>query len=285
MREGIGVEASLRWVSARFAQRAVEDFFERSQDREFVIDAVTAVEFAAKAVVARCDVSRLFKLNKNSVLNDAQLLVLKPVAGTDDAPTEQLREEALASLLSLISISARDAITVANELFPVDLGRATRLIEARNAAVHLGDVDPVVLDELATDFLSVATCLWAGLGREAVEFWGDLNSIANAEHLTSQRSPTLDAKVRVVLARRHWVGSGTAANRRSRLDFGEAGVRCLACGHGAVLSTHPAGSAPERCVPESSKSLPVEILDCPACGLSLFGQVQLDWAATGPFLG
>jgi hypothetical protein len=39
----MGIEVSLRWLSARFAQRSVEDFFERSQDREFVVDAAVGV--------------------------------------------------------------------------------------------------------------------------------------------------------------------------------------------------------------------------------------------------
>ena len=245
-----------------------------------MIDAVMAVEFAAKAIVAGHDVSKLFMVTKNSGVTEAQLEILNRGAGTGAALTEEAHHAGLLLLRQVKSISARNAIAFANRVSRVDVERAERLIDARNAAVHLGDVDSAALDELAADFLAVLGHLWEGVGRDAVECWGDLTAIATANHLTSERAPALDAEVRVVLARRHWFGSGTSANRRSRLDFGKAEVRCPACGHGAVLSTRPAGSAPERCIPESAKSLPVQILDCPACGLSLFGDVQLDWAAT-----
>jgi hypothetical protein len=95
------VENSLRWVAARFAQRAVEDFFEARQHREFVIDATMAIEFLAKAVVARDDVTNLYKLDKGQELTTAQRLVLNPALGpASEQPVGTDRDEALAWDLS-----------------------------------------------------------------------------------------------------------------------------------------------------------------------------------------
>jgi hypothetical protein len=280
MREGVGVEASLCWVAARFAQRAVEDFFEGSQHREFVIDAAAAVEFAAKAVVARHDVNELYELRKGTELTDAQRLVLNPSLGPDDArPIGEAREAAMQWLLQNgRTISGTKALTLASRRTSIDAKATANLFKARNAAVHLGDIDSLALDGLAHDFLHGCVGLWAGLPRNESDLWGDLAPIADVKFMTSDRTPEDDAKVRVIRSRRHWHASGISANRRSRLDFAEANEQCPSCHQAALVSTQPMGSAPELCVPEHQRQSPVDVLDCPSCGLTLFGTTQIDWA-------
>ena len=281
MREGVGVENSLRWVAARFAQRAVEDFFEGSQDREFVIDAATAVEFTAKCVVSRHDVTDLYELIDEAELTPAQRLVLNPRLGTDgDRPIGSVRDDAMAWLLQEgKTISAAEAVRKARKRLEVDVSAGDRLIEARNAAVHLGDVDPRQRDKLARDFIKVIQQLWTGLEHNVTELWGDFASIADAKHMKSDRTPVSDAEVRVVRARRAFFSSGLSGNRRSRLPFVNNPVHCPACGQGsAIVTTQPVGSAPEACLPRSLRDLPVEVLDCPVCGLALFGTKQITWA-------
>lgn len=282
MREGVGVENSLRWVAARFAQRAVGDFFEGSQDREFVIDAAMAVEFAAKSVVCRHDVTDLYELVDGAELTPAQRLVLNPRLGADcDRPIGSVRDDAMAWLLEEgKTISAAEAVRKSRKRLEVDVSAADRLIEARNAAVHLGDVDARQMDKLARDFVKVIRQLWTGLEHNVTEVWGDLVSIADAKYMKSDRTPVSDAEVRVVRARRAFFSAGLSGNRRSRLPFVDNPVHCPACGQGgAILTTQPVGSAPEVCLPLRLRDLPVEVLDCPVCGLALFGTKQITWAA------
>ncbi|MDP1793669.1 MAG: hypothetical protein Q8K63_05980 [Acidimicrobiales bacterium] len=281
MREGVGVENSLRWVAARFAQRAVEDFFEGSQHREFVIDATTAIEFLAKAIVARHDVTRLYELDDGEELTTAQCLVLNPALGPDsERPVGIDREEALIWLAQQgQTINASKAVKLATNSVTIDVAAADRSINARNAAVHIGDIDAAQVDRLAGDFIKVSMQLWAGLSHHESELWGDLSPIAHPNYMKSDRTPVRDAEVRVVRARRAFYGSGLTGNRRSRLTAGVGDTRCPSCHGRAVVTTQPVGSAPERCIPPSQRELPVEVLDCLICGLVLFGRRQIDWAS------
>ena len=280
MREGVGVEASLCWVTARFGQRAVTDYFDGGQHREFVIDAAAAVEFAAKAVVARHDADGLYELDDGAELTRAQRLVLNPALGPDkDRPIGSDREDALIWLLQEgKTISASDAVKLAGSRTAVDVSAANRLIQARNSAVHLGDVDSAKVDKIARDFLRVIGQLWIALNRNDTELWGDLVAIAAVNYLKADRTPVRDAEVRVVRAKRSFHGSGLSGNRHSRLPFVSDSVRCPACGHGAILTTQPVGSSPPVCIPDSQRDKPVDVLDCPVCGLALFGMKQIRWA-------
>ncbi len=280
MREGVGVENSLRWVASRFAQRAVVDFFEGSQHREFVIDAAMAVEFLAKAVVARHDVTDLYELDGDEELTHAQRLVLNPALGPG---SERLvgsdRVDALTWLVQEgKTVNASDAVKSAARRLKVDVAAADRLITARNAAVHLGDIDSAAIDGLARDFIKTSLQLWAGLSHHESELWGDLIPIAHPNYMKSDRTPIRDAEVRVVRAQRAFYGSGLYGNRRSRLPLDIGETRCPSCRCGAIVTTQPVGSAPEQCIPTSQRELPVEVLDCLVCGLVLFGKKQIEWA-------
>lgn len=280
MREGVGVQQSLAWVAARFAQRAVEDFFDGGQHREFVIDSLSAIEFAAKAVVASNDVNDLFSLDEDVKLTEAQRMVLDPKLSTDkDRPVGEARAEAMNWLLHKgITISAAEAVRKAGKSLVIDIAAADRLIKARNAAAHLGDIDVRDVDKLARDFLKVCIQLWAGLNHSEDELWGDLAPIADLNYMKETRTPERDAEVRVVRSKRAFHGLGLSGNRRSGLTFADASVRCPACGQKAIITTQPVGSAPPRCIPLGSRELRVEVLDCPVCGLILFGVKQIKWA-------
>jgi len=280
VREGVGIESSLRWVSARFAQRALTDFFDGGQQREFVIDAAAAAEFTAKTIVARHDVTALFDPDHRN-FSPAQLHLLDPhdnagilVHGSPE------RIKALDGLVASITITGLDAARAARSLadIEVDLAAASRLFDARNAAIHLGDLDESHADRIARDFLSVVNALWAGVGFNDRALWGDLRSIATPKHLRSSRTPVQDAEVRVARARRDHFSSVISANRRGRLPLADADTRCPACNSPAFTTMQPVGTAPERCIPPTRREQPVEVLDCLVCGLVLYGTKQIEWA-------
>lgn len=281
MREGVGIQSSLQWVAARFAQRAVEYFYESSAHREFVIDAAATVEFAAKAVIARHQVTVLFDVKGQPSLSSDQLFVLDPAGSNQARPSAPAWDEALDRLVEMETVSLTDAVGRADDFGDLDVDRsaAKRLVVARNRAIHIGDIDQATTDRLGSDFLTVCTSLWEGLSEPLYILWGDLEPIANSQHMRSDRGAKQEAQVRVVLARRHWYSFGAVGGvYRSHLQVTGDTVPCPACQNPAHISFRPTSAAPPECLHQTELDKPVETLECLFCGLTLFGARQIQLA-------
>lgn len=272
MRDGGGAEATFLEVVPRFSQRAVEGYF-AGLAREFTIDAATAVEFAAKAVVARHDVKRLYR--DPTKLGPDHLGLLDPSARPGDAQIlGSARSQALDELLAMPTVSAREAVTWASSRVDIDVAAAIKLLNARNRAVHIGDTELAEIDDLARVFGETVIALSAPQ-RSQQRVFGDVAAIANTTCMSSSRSPDVDAHVRVMLARRRWLAMGADRGRRSKLGDPRSVDRCPACDGPAHISVVPPGSAPALCLDSGDTNVPLRALDCLHCGLILYGERQI----------
>jgi hypothetical protein len=282
VREGVGIESSLRWVAGRFAERAVEDFFASSARREFLINAAASVEFAAKGVIARHDVPALYVVKDAPPLSDDERYVLTPGSYPDsDRPSTERWASILDGLLDRPTISGKDAAAVAAKLalvhdqIPVDVAAATRLFNARNRAAHVGDIDEARLDRHAKDFLKSFSALSAALQAPGLTLFGDLVPIANQRHMRAVRSPKVETQVQVVLARRRFRSGAVLPARRSTLRVAGDTTRCPACDQDAHVTTQPPHDVPLQRLPPREHGKPVDTLDCLYCGLTLYGRSQI----------
>lgn len=285
MREGVGVESSLRWVAGRFAERAVEDFFAGSARREFVIDAASAVEFAAKGVVARHDASKLHDVKDAPPLSDDERYVVAPGRYSDhDRPGVDRWASALEGLLDRATIAGRDAAASAARLarthnqLTVDVAAATRLFDARNRAVHIGDIDESQMDRHARDFLKAFTALGAALNAPGGTLFGNLAVIADPRHMKVDRTPKVDTRVQVALAYRRFHYGVVSPARRSALAVAGDTTRCPACGQRAHITVQQPHGVPQHRVSAWERGEPADTLDCLYCGLTLYGQSQISYA-------
>lgn len=279
MREGVGIASSLRWVSQRFAQRALAGFF-AGQWREFLIDVGTAVEHAAKAVIAAHDPVNVIVESQRGQLTDADRAVLHGRSWAPDTSVANW-ETAMGHVAAMLTIRGSDAVRIAHDDLSValDVTATVALLNARNAAAHIGDVDIEHLDLHGAVFLAAVELLWpaTGPGVRPVDMWGYLAPIATVDHVRVGRSVERDADVRVVLARQHPLGLGVvAAGRRSRIPI-DGDVTCPACGSSAFRTTVPAVMYAAGLAGTADPDATVDLLDCVVCDLVLRGP-QVDYA-------
>jgi hypothetical protein len=285
VREGVGVESSLRRVAGRFAERAVEDFFAGSERREFVIDAASSVEFAAKGLIARHAAPKLYDVKDSPPLSDDELYVIAPDRYPDrERPGVDQWTSAFNGLLRRTMIAGRDAAARAAKLamthdhMVVDVAAANRLFDARNAAIHIGDIDESEMNRLAKDFLKAFTGLSAALYAPGVMLFGNLATIANPKHMKVDRSPKVDAHVQVVLAYRRFHFGVARPPRRSALAVAGDTTRCPACDQRAHVTIQQPHDVLQHRVSLRERSKPAETLDCLYCGLTVYGHDQIAYA-------
>lgn len=268
-------------MAARFAQRAVSDFFAGSARREFLIDAATAVEFMAKAVIAQHDPVALFT-SGSSPLSKDELALLDPPPDHERTPdVDADREAALASVLARQTLRGREAVQVAASLAAkdndiiVDVSAARRLFDARNRAIHIGDVDEPQIDGHAKDFLRVFEALTTAAHEIPQVMFGDLYSIADQRHMAVGRSPSVDVRVQVTLAKNRFHYGVVSPARRSRLPVAGDTISCPACRCQAHVTDQPPQSAPPERITGAEFDSTSRTLDCLFCGLTLYGQRQI----------
>lgn len=279
MREGVGIASSLQWVSQRFAQRALTGFFAEHW-REFLIDAGTAVEHAAKAVIAADNPVRLIVDRQRGQLSEADRAVL---SGRSSAPHTSAAdwETSLSRVASMSTIRGKDAVRIAHEDLGVELDVAATsdLLHSRNASVHLGDVDIRQLDQHAATLLASANVLWSAVGIRPESMWGYLAPVATVDHVQVHRTVDRDADVRLVLAKQHpyVLGAINSARRSGFLIDGD--LTCPACGAAAFRTTDLAARYSGRIPDNVDPYAMLDILDCLVCDLELLGS-QIDYVIT-----
>lgn len=261
---------ALTWASSSSAQNAIGDFC-YARERSAAIGAGTALEHAAKAVVAhRVGVRDVFV--GRPTLDGPQLWV----AGDHEAragspPASEFIATARRSLLELRSISAREAITSALPMVDgrsrADAQRAAWLVlEARNAAVHLGDVDTPI-EELCDAFIVAIEAMWS-LIPAAGGAWGVFTKIARVG-VIGRDELSADAAIRLAHARDRFYSMGTIYVRRRNFVAGLSTVECPVCASAASYDQRCMDPAPEF-IPRSADGS-VALLDCVVCGLTLWG--------------
>jgi hypothetical protein len=270
MKDGVGIAKSLHAEAARFAQRATSEFFGR-QYIAFVIDAGTAMEHLAKAVVADADPLRLFTKVDREGFDAAERRVI--CGGSEPPPTWNELLRVVGSIASKHTISADSAIRLASKTLPnaVNRGAAKRVSAARNAAVHAGEAPPLSeIDSVVADWFDVMTRL--GVRRHPAQLWGNWAPVATLDHLRTTRSPNVDAEVRVRQAYDSRSGLAIDNARRGRINIEEAHltVRCPACRGHAAITMETSSMVPDYLQSAATED-PVRILDCLYCGLTLYG--------------
>ncbi|MGH8931997.1 MAG: hypothetical protein ACRDZO_15595 [Egibacteraceae bacterium] len=254
MDHGLGIAEQLRRVGHRFAQGALHHYLYLDHHPfEFTSNAGLTVEFLAKAIVAADKPDKIFE----KPLTESERDVLAAPSAGRRRLTGDETKRARESLAAKHTIKARPALDEARKLvedrgITLDTEGAKRLLQARNAVLHLGDKPIEPIEDLARIFVPLAEQLWAALARDPTELWGDLAE-AVAGVGKDWDYPHWDATRRIAQARNRWSELGvTAMNRRSHLVGRSADARCPACGFDAHRSIQPPGSAPEGLVTRPS---------------------------------
>ena len=277
MEHGLGITEHLRRVAQRSAQAALRHYLDHHVF-EFIASAGTAVEFLAKAIIALHDPAHVFETPEE--LTDGERRVLEAPSSERPPPLFNDLIKARGSLAGKKTIRATDAFKVAANLLEhrdhtLDPSTATRLWNARNAALHLGDVPIEPPNDLAAIFVPLAEQLWMALGREGPELWGYLTSAAVAVGKNLDYA-SWDATRRIIRAQGRASELGPVTmNRRTRLVGQEVNATCPACRGPAHISSAPPGSAPEGIIAPEHANDRVFVLDCLICTLTLFGEHQL----------
>jgi hypothetical protein len=286
--QGVGVAPALREVAKRFAQRAVLDLLD-SHMREFAIDAGTAVEFLAKAVVATDDPASLFEIRKDEPpLAWRELAVLNPKL--QDGARRRLLvhevQEARVDLARRRTISAsravRDAFRLASINDELLIAAAKGVHRRRNACIHWGDEPVGDVGDAADEFVMLADRLWTALHRSRTELWGWATMVAEVSILGRRDSIELDAQMRIGRSQHELAAVGVVgAARRDTLMGRSPNARCPSCHRRAFVHRQPPGSGPAFLPADSSDGTQVMVLDCLICGLSLWGE-QIEMYAVSP---
>lgn len=275
--KGIGIVPALREVAKRFAQRAIIDLLDGHR-REFVIDAGSAVEFLAKAVVADDDPAKLFEIRKGEPPLNAQELAVLDARLQDDQPRRLQADEVEDVRLALSNrrtITAKQAVERASVLAHIEDGwfpaASARIRRSRDACLHLGDEPVAELDDVADDFVRVADRLWAELQRSRTELWGWAAQVSHVSLLGRRSTPELDAQMQFARAgfRLGALGPIGAARRDALLGRPPNAV-CPSCQRRAYIHHQPPGSRPGHLSRDGEAHLQVVVFDCLICGLTLW---------------
>jgi hypothetical protein len=278
MRNGVGIAKSLHREAARFTQRAVAEFFNR-QVIAFIIDAGTAMEHLAKAVVADNAPLHLFKKVDRDSFTPMECRVI--CGGSEAPPVWEELGPIVDRIAGLWMIGVDQAVHLASRKFVeggVDRGAAKRVSTARNAAVHAGESPAyTTVDAIATDWLAVMRAL--GANQSPGELWGNWAPVATTEHLTTQRTSEADAQVRMRRAFNNISGLAIDNARRSwiKLDSSNETTRCPVCHSAAAVTALSPSRFPEHLQAATASEAESRVLDCLYCGLALYG-TQIDYA-------
>jgi hypothetical protein len=271
MRQGTGLSLSLVWASSASAQRAV-DAFCYPRDRTAAIEAGAALEYAAKAVVVHLVGPHEIFLTRR-MLTEAELWVAGDhVLRAGEPPKPEEIAAARRALLKLKTIDPRAAVdralTLVDEAKHQHIrGAAKLVVDARNAAAHLGDID-VPVGGLADAFVTAVEAMWA-LIPAASGSWGLFSDVARVGTLGRRDSWQQDKAIRLAQARDRFHGMGTIFVRRSHSVAGLHDVQCAVCHSAAYYN--PVSRDPSPPVVPRAEDDSVALLDCVVCGLTLWG--------------
>lgn len=277
MDQGVGIANQLRSTGQRLAQLAMADLC-RGWRLEFAIHAGATVEYLAKAEIAKKDVRTLFQAPDE--LTDAELTILQPPSSRPSLTTSQSdRSEARRRIAQRRTISARSAIDRAADLLreegrELDVATARSVLDTRNRAVHLADLDPATDWLTASAAVSAAESLW---DQRPVELWGYFGDVAAAIAEEPPDDLHWSTVSRIALSRERHALQGIVSNfERVELLAEEPSVVCPACGSPAHLKVRR-GPGPFD-VSSWTTEQTIEVLTCMSCGLQLFGREQIDHA-------
>lgn len=148
---------------------------------------------------------------------------------------------------------------------------ANRVVEARNAAVHLGDVE-VSVGDLADAFVVAMNALWDLAPAGSSARWGLYREVARVGVLGRRDDWVQDKAIRLAQAHEQLHTMATTFSRRSLIPGVEElqEVPCPVCKGRAFLN--PATHQPSPAyIPRSAPDSTVAVLDCLTCGLTLWG--------------
>lgn len=274
----MGVAFQLRTTGQRLAQLAMSDFC-RGWRLEFAIHAGATVEYLAKAAVAKDDVRSLFE--KPEELTEVELAVLQPPQARQTLPVtdQEERQEARRRIATHRTITARSALEHATELLrrdgtDLDASAAGSVLDIRNRAIHLADLNPATDFQTAQRALNAAESLWGG---RPIELWGYFADAANAIRKAEVDDLHWSTVRRIALAKeRHSLYGIVSNHERAKLTGAEPSTVCPACQGRSHEGPRP-GPGPTDTTPWASTPT-IEALTCLSCGLELFGRIQIDHA-------
>jgi hypothetical protein len=228
-------------ASSRFGQSAVEGY-ENSDWMIFALHAGTALELLAKAYLAAIHPSLV-------VEGIDSLMYAIQVPGHSVMPLHAIR-----------TIRTSEAITRAGRVLPIitnltrgDLGV---LIDVRNGAAHLGQIDQVTARRALTPFLRACDELLRGSKRPPGQYWGEDYRRVDRYLSESADSARDQAKTRISDAKKAF------ASRTRDLD--SIGVQRL------VESIYPS---------YDTRGYDHQLHDCPACASQalISGSFDFEW--------
>jgi hypothetical protein len=175
------------------------------------------------------------------------------------------------------TISARRAVELAFGLAAIDdellVEGAKRLRERRDSCVHFGDEPMGNIGQAADEFAVLAERLWSELQRFRTELWGWASPVAEVSVIGRRATSILDARMRLARAQYELAAVGVVgAARRRRLIGGQPNAWCPSCRGRAFAHSQPPGSGPAYLSGDAQPDVPVMVLDCLICGLSLWGE-------------
>ena len=274
----MGIAFQLRATGQRLAQLAIGDFC-RGWRLEFAIHAGATVEYLAKAAVAKDDVRSLFE--KPEELTEVELAVLQPSEARQTLPvtSQEDRKEARERIATRKTINAKSALKRATELLRRDgrdlnASNAGSVLDVRNRAIHLADLNPANDLQTARRALNAAESLWDG---RPIDLWGYFADAADAIRQAEVDDLHWSTVRRVALAKeRHSLQGIVSNHERAKLTGAEPSTVCPACRRAAHRGPRP-GPGPTDTTPWANAPT-IEALTCLSCGLELFGSIQIDHA-------
>ena len=274
MWQGINVAASLLTETKRCSERAAGSFFAR-QYPAFVLDAGLVVEYLAKYLIADQNPLDLYSGSARRRITPHMEAVLSHPR-TSNELTMNERGVALEQLSKVNTITGKVAVEVLNGPNFLDgdiyVEGATRLREARNMGMHLGEFPQEVPSSLATDLIAVVDSMTARRTHLRRELWGIFPDVVTRDHLCAPRSATAEAEIRICRARWAWLHAPGAVHRLSSFQIsGSRTMKCPVCTNIAGLSTTVGEQTPEFCTETHERGQQVDVLDCLHCGITLYG--------------
>lgn len=275
----MGLAEDLRRSGQRFAQQAAHDLCSLFTS-EFLLNAGTAVELLAKAVVADADPTMVFE--RPAALTEHERQLILPPARRERQGTFDDQATARVLLAQRRSVTVAVAIDRAIERLRLrdlqfDLPNQKVVASARNSVAHLGyGVDVADLD-IAACWTANCEAFWECLGHRPMDLWGSYAAAIDATRLTDMRDLAWSVHRRIALAQVHHLQLGVAPSLQAAMSTGEEEiVRCPAC-FGPAQIQHRTGPGPvdvqEWLLPNGNPTL-----TCPSCHLELHGEQQIGLA-------
>ncbi|NHE67787.1 hypothetical protein G9U53_26125 [Rhodococcus sp. D-46] len=174
------------------------------------VHAGSAIEILAKFLLAKENPTLILDMKKASDVSLLHTIGRSDVGDTDDAMNLQTRgPDSCFKLIAAIWGSTK-----------VKEGCARRVLNARNAAVHLGLLDRAQLQDALVEFADVMTEMLRLAGLDESGFWK--SSRAVVDQLSSARSLHIRLKIKLAESERYAVTLGPVDEEAVRLDLRRA---------------------------------------------------------------